>query len=319
MHVQELPQTIQSHLLALDNQRRELSATVFAVNTLKSYQHDWKLYTAWCAQFTRVAQPASADTVSLFLTAQLVGGLKIATARRRLTAITYYHRLAGIDLPGRFAAVDLLRSAQRQRAERPRRSRPLEITELRQISELWKKEGTPKAIRDRAMLLVGFASALRRSSIVALTLDDLEFTDQGVILTVIREKQDQEAKGRYVAIPNGKHETTCAVGALRSWLAIRAKTQDRHVFLSVKGRRRGGLRTQHVSEIVKRGVALLGSDPRPYSGHSLRSGLITAAGEQGLSELLIAEQSGHRSMNVLRMYLRRNNPFRSNACAALDL
>ena len=170
--------------------------------------------------------------------------LKIATARRRLTAITYYHRLAGIDLPGRFAAVDLLRSAQRQRAERPRRSRPLEITELRQISELWKKEGTPKAIRDRAMLLVGFASALRRSSIVALTLDDLEFTDQGVILTVIREKQDQEAKGRYVAIPNGKHETTCAVGALRSWLAIRApKRRTGMCCLSVKGRRRGGLRT----------------------------------------------------------------------------
>ena len=101
-----------------------------------------------------------------------------------MCAIIYYHQLAGIDLPGRFDAKQLLRSAQRQRAERPRRSRPLDITELRQISDLLIKNGSAIAIRDRAVLLLGFASALRRSSIAALTLDDLEFTSEGVILTV---------------------------------------------------------------------------------------------------------------------------------------
>ena len=317
---EEFPFTIQSNLAELDQKRRELSASVLAVNTLAGYQHDWKLFTAWCVQYTRSAQPASSDTVSLFLTAQLTGGLKIASARRRLSAITYYHQMAGLELPGRFHAIQLLRSAQRQRIERPRRSRPLEVTELRQISEILLKKASIKAIRNRAILLVGFASALRRSSIAALTLDDLEFTTEGVILTVVREKQDQEARGRYVAIPHGKHETTCAVRALREWLAIRTESPNRQVFLCLThGRQHNGLNPEAIAEIVKRGVALIGRDPKHYSGHSLRSGLITAAGEQGLSALLIAEQSGHRSMDVLRTYLRRSNVFRSNACASLDL
>jgi site-specific recombinase XerD len=324
---EELPFSIQSNLVELDRKRRELSASVLAFNTLAGYQHDWKLFTDWCVKFTRCSRPASADTVSLFLTAQLTGGLKIASARRRLSAITYYHQLAGIELPGRFHAVQLLRSAQRQRIERPRRSRPLQITELREISDLLRSQEQSsrasdkvRAIRDRAVLLLGFASALRRSSIVALTLDDLEFTSEGVILTIVREKQDQEAKGRYVAIPNGKHENTCAVRALRNWLAIRPESSNRQVFLCLaQGRRHNGLNPEGIAEIVKRGVALIGRDPRHYSGHSLRSGLITAAGEQGLSALLIAEQSGHRSLDVLRTYMRRTNVFRANTCAALDL
>ncbi|MGA7238165.1 MAG: tyrosine-type recombinase/integrase [Bryobacteraceae bacterium] len=317
---EELPFTIQSNLAELDQRRRELSASVLAFNTLVSYRNDWKLFTTWCAEFTRTAQPASADTVSLFLTAQLTSGLKITTVRRRLAAITYYHQFAGIELQGRFLAVQLLRSAQRQRAERPRRSRPLDIAELRQISDLLIQNGSASAIRDRAVLLVGFASALRRSSIAALTLDDLEFTIQGVILTVVREKQDQEAKGRYVAIPHGKHENTCAVRALRSWLAIRPECSTRAVFLRLtKGHENSALYPELIAHVVKRGAVMIGRDPRGYSGHSLRSGLITAAGEQGLSDLLIAEQSGHRNMNVLRMYLRRTNVFRANTCAALDL
>jgi site-specific recombinase XerD len=317
---EELPFSIQSNLVELDRKRRELSASVLAFNTLSSYQHDWKLFTAWCAEVTRAAQPASADTVSLFLTAQLTRGLKIATARRRLSAITYYHQLAGIDLPGRFHARQLLRSAQRQRAERPRRSRPLDITELRQISDLLIKNGSAGAIRDRAVLLVGFASALRRSSIAALTLEDLEFTSEGVILTIVREKQDQEAKGRYVAIPHGKHENTCAVRALRNWLGIRPECPTRAVFLRLtKGHENSALYPELIAHVVKRGAAMIGRDPRVYSGHSLRSGLITAAGEQGLSALLIAEQSGHRSLDVLRTYMRRTNVFRANTCAALDL
>jgi len=318
---EELPFVITSPILAeLDQKRRELSASMLAANTLSGYQHDWKLFTAWCAKFTRRSQPASADTVSLFLTAQLTGGLKIASARRRLCAITYYHQLAGIDLPGRFDAKQLLRSAQRQRVERPRRSRPLQIDELRRISDLLLKKASTIAVRDRAVLLVGFTSALRRSSIAALTLDDLEFTTEGVILTVVREKQDQEARGRYVAIPNGKHEITCAVRALRSWLAVRTESPNRQVFLCLsQGRQDNGLNPEAIAEIVKRGVVLIGRDPRSYSAHSLRSGLITAAGEQGLSALLIAEQSGHRSLDVLRTYMRRTNIFRANTCAALDL
>ena len=316
----ELPFSIESNLVALDQKRQELSGSAMAPNTLSSYRHDWKTFNAWCAKVTRCALPASADTLSLFLTAQLTKGLKVASASRRLCAIIYYHQLAGIDLPGRFDAKQLLRSAQRQRAERPKRSRPLQIDELRQISDLLIKNGSAIAIRDRAVLLVGFASALRRSSIAALTLDDLEFTSEGVILTIVREKQDQEAKGRYVAIPHGKHENTCAVRALREWLAVRPQCQTREVFLRLtKGHEHSALYPELIAHVVKRGAVMIGLDPSVFSGHSLRSGLITAGGEAGLSDLLIAEQSGHRNMNVLRTYMRRPKAFRSNACAALDI
>jgi integrase len=312
--------SIESNLVELDQKRQELSGSAMAANTLSSYRHGWKLFTAWCAEVTRCALPASADTVSLFLTAQLTKGLKVASAKQRLAAIIYYHQLDGIELPGRFAAAQLLRSAQRQRGERPSRSRPLQIDELRQISDLLIKNGSARSIRDRAVLLVGFASALRRSSIAALTLDDLEFTSEGVILTIVREKQDQEAKGRYVAIPHGKHENTCAVRALRNWLAIRPECSTRAVFLRLtKGHEHSALYPELIAHVVKCGAVLIGLDPSVFSGHSLRSGLITAGGEAGLSDLLIAEQSGHRNMNVLRTYMRRPKAFRSNACAALDI
>jgi site-specific recombinase XerD len=307
-------------LAELYRKRQDLSTSILAANTHSAYEHDWKLFTAWCSRVGHDPLPASADTVSLFLTNQLLHGVKVVTARRRFYAISHRHRIRGIELENRFEAIMLLRSAQRQRRERPRRARPLTVNELQKICEALASECTPLAIRNRAILLIGFASALRRSSLTALTLDDIEFTCEGVILTVIREKQDQEAKGRYIAIPHGKHEKTCAVKALRSWLAIRAETPDRQVFLCLaKGRQQSGLKPEHIAEVVKGGIRLIGGDPRNYSAHSLRAGLITAAGEEGLSDLMIAEQSGHRDMDVLRSYLRRTKLFRANACAALDL
>lgn len=315
---EELP--LQFNLVELEYKRRELSACILALNTRSAYEHDWKLFTTWCREVNRSPLPALPDTVLLFLTAQLTSGLKIATARRRLFAISHYHRSSCIDLPGRVQAMEFMRSAHRMRGERAKRTRPLAISQLREISDLLGRDGSVAAIRDRAILLLGFTSALRRSSIVELTLEDLEFTSEGLLLTIVREKQDQEARGRYVAIPFGKHQATCAVAALRAWLRIRPQTPERQVFIDlVKGRAHHGLRSDHVAQVVKRGVALLGCDPGAYSGHSLRAGFITAAGEQGVSDLMIAEQSGHRSMNVLRMYLRRTNAFRANPCAALDL
>lgn len=307
-------------LAELYRRRQDLSTSILAANTRSAYEHDWKLFTTWCSRVDRDPLPAAADTVSLFLTNQLLSGVKVITARRRFYAITHQHRVHGVELEKRFEAILLLRSAQRQRLERPQRARPVTVEQLEKICDILASDSTPVAIRNRAILLIGFTSALRRSSLTALTLDDVEFTSEGIILTVIREKQDQEAKGRYIAIPYGKHEKTCAVIALRSWLAIRAETPNRQVFLCLaKGRQRLGLRPEHIAEVVKRGIRLIGGDPRNYSAHSLRAGLITAAGEEGLSDLMIAEQSGHRDMDVLRSYLRRTKIFRSNVCAALDL
>lgn len=319
MHVQ-LPLFIDSQLAALQETRQQLSTSILAASTLKSYQHDWKLFAQWCTSVGRVERPASSDTISLFLTDQIANGCKVTTARRRWHAINHFHRSYGIEPAGRLDAIMLMRSAQRQRLERPRRVRPLTIAEIGEISDALMRDGSPRAVRDRAVMLVGFASALRRSSLVALTLDDLEFTPEGALLTILREKQDQEGKGRFVAIPPGKHLRTCSVSALRAWLAIRPKTESPRIFLAIgKGRRPSGINPECIATIVKRSAFLIGRDPRYYGAHSLRAGFITAAGEAGQSDLMIAEHSGHRDMNVLRSYVRRTNAFRANACAALDL
>ena len=197
---------------------------------------------------------------------------------------------------------------------------PITIAQIRDIAAKLSISKRPGAIRDRALLLLGFTSALRSVSLASIALDDVEFCKEGLVLTIPREKQDQEARGRFIGIPFGKHADTCATGALRAWLDVRGEAEARHVFLQ-RCRHKGALpmAAKTVNAVVKRSVARIGLDPKRYGSHSLRAGFITAAGEAGLSDLLIAEQSGHRDMDCLRTYLRRTNVFRANACAALDL
>lgn len=307
-------------LAHLHSLRLQLASGILANQTRIGYGYDLSLFRRWCEKMSRAPFPAAADTVLLFLTDQLGQGRKVSSARRRFHAIAHDHRAHGVELAGRIEALNLLRGAQRLRAEKPRRKRALTLDEIRAISAAVAGAAGAIAIRDRAILLVGFASALRSASLVALNIEDLEFTAQGAVLTVQREKQDQDAKGRYVGIPFGKRDVTCPVAALKAWLEVRGKEPGR-LFL---GRGRGGrlnvpLTAGHICTIVKRIACRAGLDARRYGSHSLRAGFITAAGEAGLSDLLIADHTGHRDLDVLRDYLRRTNVFRANACAALDL
>jgi site-specific recombinase XerD len=310
----------ESELQELRGERAKLlEAGRYAPLTLKGYRYDWAVFSAWCEERGRGSMPASPDTLSLFLTALLAGGQKVSTVRRRCCAVVHRHRMAGHPTPADESVLWLLNGAQRARAEKPRQMRPLTVAQLRDISEFLGAQGTTCAIRNRAILVVGFASALRQSSITALTLAEVEFCEEGIVVGVRQEKQDQMGRGRLIGIPRGQHEATCPVRCLQAWIERRGNRPG-PLFWRLQGGAGARLDPDAVERIVKRCVALIGLDPQDrYAAHSLRFGFVTAAGEAGAGELLIAAQTGHRSMDVLRSYFRRSDLFRSNACAMIGL
>jgi integrase len=190
---------------------------------------------------------------------------------------------------------------------------PATIAQIRQM--VYSLPDTTIGRRDRAVLLVGFAGALRRSELVAIDIDDLERRDEGIAVLLRRSKTDQEAQGRRVALPFGHDPQTCPVRALDAWLEV-AHIDEGAVFRSVD--RHGnvgarGLSDQSVALIVKRAAQRAGHDPASYSAHSLRAGFATSAAAAGASERAIAAQTGHQSMQVLRRYVRHGSLFTDNA------
>src|SRR5882672_946349 len=177
---------VNSRNSALERERFKYYAAIKAPLTCSGYQYDWQNFTAWCAKQQHTSLPASPDTVSLYLTDLIERGGKVSSARRRYHAIANRHKETGAP----WTAVDalrLLQGAQHFFAEKPRRMRPLTITDIRAISEKLAADKTAIAVRNRAVMLLGFTSALRSASLVVLTIPDLEFCNDGMVLTIPRE------------------------------------------------------------------------------------------------------------------------------------
>jgi len=175
--------------------------------------------------------------------------------------------------------------------------------------------------RDRALLLVGFAAALRRSELVALDVNDVVARPEGLVVNIRRSKTDQEGAGRKVGVPYGSHPQTCPVRAVEAWRQA-GRIDEGALFLSFDRRGRQTQQRLHpsaVPRIVPRALAATGADPEPYSAHSLRAGLATAAAEAGVSERAIMAQTGHRGVVVARGYIREGSLFRENAAAQIGL
>jgi integrase len=177
------------------------------------------------------------------------------------------------------------------------------------------------AARDRALVLIGFAGAFRRSELVALDVEDVQVTGDGLVMMLRRSKTDQQGEGRKVGIPYGSTFDTCPVRAIKSWMDGSGITSG-PLFRGVN--RHGGLQDrrltdQSVALVVKRYAQAAGLDPANYAGHSLRAGLVTTAAIAGVSERAIMKQTGHKSTNMGRRYIRDASLFRENAAARIGL
>jgi integrase len=290
-----------------------------APNTLRGYQSDWREFCAWCDARGLCALPAAADAVAAYI-ADCAGRLKPGSIQRRLNAIAEAHKAAGQESPTHAAIVrNTLKGIRRTLGTAPAQKCPTLTDDIRAMVDA--VDAGPIGARDRALVLLGFAGAFRRSELVSLDVEDCTFGKDGLTVTLRRSKTDQDGQGRKVGIPYGSNPATCPVRTLQAWLELACITAG-PLFRSVSRHgqvQAGRLAGVDVARVVKKLAERAGLEPAKFAGHSLRAGHATAAAIAGASERSIMNQSGHRSVQMVRRYIRDGSLFRENSAAKLGL
>jgi site-specific recombinase XerD len=284
--------------------------------TRRAYRSDFDLFRAWCEAKHVAALPAEAKIVAAFLAAEANRGVKSSTIGRRLAAIRYAHKLAGHEPPTNSEAVKAtLRGIRRAAGSAPARKAP--ATADRIVVMVNKAGSDTKGLRDRALLLLGFAGAFRRSELVALNVEDLQFCDAGLRVTIRQSKTDQEGVGATIGIVSGS--TACPVDAVRAWIET-GRIAEGPLFRPVtrKGKvSRHRLSGRAVAELVKTYARRAGLKAADFSGHSLRAGFLTSAAAHGASIFKMMDVSRHKSVETLQGYIRDAEMFRDHAGTGL--
>lgn len=310
----ELIQTEPAALPAIEvKAARDYAAASIAPATLRAYRSGLTDFAAWCGERETVAIPATAETVAAYLASLADRGLSVSTVTQRAGAIRWAHEAADLANPTATKTVrTTLAGIRRRVGVAPKRQKAAATTDRLRAMLSHATGDTLKAKRDRALLLMGFAMAARRSELVGLDLADIEERDSGLLVTIRRSKTDQEGAGQEVAILPGSERGTCPILALAAWIAAAGITDGR-VFRSVDrhGRVSNELSGRAVASIVKGYAAKAGLEG-DFSGHSLRSGFVTAAAERGVRAEAIAEHTRHASTDMVRTYTRRADLFRAH-------
>jgi integrase len=270
-----------------------------AVNTVRAYESDVRQFKAWGGRI-----PATPRSVAEYV-AELSSTRTYATVVRRVAAISSAHRALGHPTPCLSEVVrSTMKGIRRTMKRSARQLKPLMSEQVVAAARL--DDGSLRAARDRALLLLGFAGAFRRSELVAIDVEDCGMRAGHLVVTVRRSKGDQEAKGRDVIVPPGKGDM-CPLRALRQWLR-RAGIRDGAVFRRIEscgtGVSNARLAAGEVARVVKRRVERLGLDPREYAAHSLRAGFVTTAALKGYQAWQIRRQTGHSRESVVAGYIR---------------
>jgi site-specific recombinase XerD len=291
-----------------------------AENTLRGYQSDWKDFCAWCESRGGLSPlPAAADTVAAYI-AECAGRLKPGSIQRRLNAIAEAHKAASLESPTHAAIVrNTLKGIRRTKGTAAAQKAAALTDDIRAMVD--STDAGLIGTRDRALILLGFAGAFRRSELVRLDVEDCQFGKDGLTVTLRRSKVDQAGEGRRIGIPYGSNPETCPVRTIQAW-AEQAGVTAGPLFRSIN--RHGQVQLDRLSgidvaRVTKKLAARAGLDPARYAGHSLRAGHATAAAIAGASERSIMKQTGHRSVQMVRRYIREGSLFRENSAGKLGL
>jgi integrase len=312
---------------------REYAEAARAPNTLKAYRSDIADFSTYCRVELGGAEtlPAAPETVALYITDMAhERDLKTSTIQRRLASISAWHKRAGFPSPTEERLVrETMKGIRRKKGSRQKQAAPLTVgvlkRVLRAIREHDPKTGQvlPAALRDRALLLLGFAGSFRREELSALRVSALEFFEgRGLVVLVRRSKTDSAGEGEAVGVPYGNHEETCPVTAVERWVSVSGKSGEEPLFCRVDRHgnlKPGGLSGDGINDLVKRRVKEAGLDPSCYSGHSLRAGLPTSASEARVGMEAWMPHTRHKSVAIAMRYARRGTLFINNPAAQVGL
>jgi site-specific recombinase XerD len=313
-----LPSSSLPSLPSLEQVREFIRASK-SDNTLRGYRADWRHFSGWCEEHGICPLPATPETVASYI-AECAGRLKPGSIQSRLNAIAEAHKAVGLESPTHSPIVaNTMKGIRRTMGTAPVQKAAALTDDIRAMVD-----ATDAGIigsRDRALILLGFAGAFRRSELVGLDVEDCSFGKDGLTVTLRRSKVDQQAAGRKIGIPYGSNPETCPVRTVQTWIE-KASITGGPLFRSINRHgqlKPGRLSGLGVARIVKKLVKRAGLDSAKYAGHSLRAGHATSAAIAGASERSIMNQTGHRSVQMVRRYIRDGSLFRENSAGKLGL
>jgi integrase len=288
-----------------DRIKAALTATI-APATRTVYTCVWGIWERWCQTRGLCAMPADPATICAYLAERADQGVAAGTLTQICSAIGYRHRTHGYADPTINDAVrQVRRGLRRLIGTAPRRqARPLSTTEIRQILDHIDRT-TPKGARDAALILLGFASAMRRSELAALDLADISHRPGGILITIRRSKTDQDGAGQVVGVAPGQHNATDPVAALAAWYRQRG-SQPGPVFTNLRARvAHEAISGEAISRMLRTRARSAGLEASRITGHSLRAGHATEAARAGVPLDRIAAQTRHKRVaTLLERYIR---------------
>jgi len=274
-------------------------------NTLRAYQSDYNDFSLFCSKNGFQAMPTQPKILALYIT-HLSSYSKYSTLKRRLASISILHKTKGHYIDTKHPIImENLMGIKRTNGSNQKAKKPLLINDLKILVNAidQSNEKDKRKIRDRALILIGFSGGFRRSELVDIEYEDLEFVSEGVKIFVKRSKTDQSGEGMTKAIPYFDNKNFCPVIALKNWIEIFDLKKNRIFDISDKS----------VALIIKKYANYAGLDSHRYAGHSLRSGFATSTAESGAEERNIMAMTGHKSTEMVRRYIKEANLFKNNA------
>ena len=278
-----------------------------ANNTLRAYQSDFTDFSAFCAKNGLNSIPTQPKIIALYIT-HLSKTSKFSTLKRRIASISVIHKLKGHYLDTKHPIImENLHGIKRTFGSRQKAKKPLLINDLKLIIKAIDKE----KIRDKALILIGFAGGFRRSELVNIDYEDVEFVNEGVKILIKRSKTDQSGEGIIKAIPYFDNKEFCPVISLKTYIKEKISSKNEGKVFNISDK--------SVALIIKRYAEKAGLDSSKYAGHSLRSGFATTAAEFGAEERNIMAMTGHKTTQMVRRYIQEANLFKNNALNKLKI
>jgi site-specific recombinase XerD len=276
-----------------------------SINTIRAYQSDYNDFSLFCSKNGFQTMPTQPKILALYIT-HLSSFAKYSTLKRRLASISILHKTKGHYIDTKHPIImENLMGIKRTKGSNQKSKKPLIINDLKLLIKAIgnSKEKNRRKIRDKALILIGFSGGFRRSELVDIEYEDIEFVPEGVKIFVKRSKTDQSGEGMTKAIPYFDSENFCPVKSLKKWIEIIDSKRGKVFNISDKG----------VALIIKKYANHAGLDSDKYAGHSLRSGFATSTAESGAEERNIMAMTGHKSTEMVRRYIKEANLFKNNA------